>query len=76
MKAARRQVKLPYGLRLLGSPTLRVRAAVARLRRPFSAEEVVRVAVTMSVASLCGYGQSTGQAVLVTLKRFWDEVVG
>ena len=40
------------------------------------AEEIVRVAETMSVASLCGHGQSTGQAVLVTLRKFWDEAVG
>ncbi len=40
------------------------------------AEEVMRVAETMSAASLCGHGQSTGQAVTVTLRKFWDESVG
>ncbi|MGC9072207.1 MAG: complex I 51 kDa subunit family protein [Acidilobus sp.] len=39
------------------------------------AEEVIRVADTMSTASLCGHGQATGQAVMVTLKKFWDEAV-
>jgi len=39
------------------------------------AKEAMSIANTMSVASLCAHGQSTGQAVAVTLKKFWNEVV-
>jgi len=39
------------------------------------AEEALRIAETMKAASLCGHGVGTGEAVAVTLKKYWDEVV-
>ncbi|MGC9113341.1 NADH-ubiquinone oxidoreductase-F iron-sulfur binding region domain-containing protein, partial [Acidilobus sp.] len=59
------------------------RLGTAKLERMFSkgylteeeAREALSIANTMAVASLCGHGQATGQAVAVTLKKFWKEIV-
>jgi formate dehydrogenase iron-sulfur subunit/NADH-quinone oxidoreductase subunit F len=39
------------------------------------AVEAVRIAMTMSVASLCGHGQAAGQAFLNIAKKLWGELV-